>query len=100
MPTVHVFGAAGFAGAQLAALIDRHPGFDLGVITARGDAGKRLVDVAPEYRVTAVLEPPDPASVAPGDFAAVPYGGFRRSRRGSGGLGPRGSGCVAHRPLG
>lgn len=73
MPTVHVFGAAGFAGAQLAALIDRHPGFDLGVVTARGDAGRRLVDVAPEYRVTAVLEPPDPASVAPGDFAAVAY---------------------------
>lgn len=70
---VHVFGAAGFAGAQLAALIDRHPGFELGVITARGDAGRRLVDVAPEYRVTRVLEPPDAASVAPGDFAAVCY---------------------------
>lgn len=73
MPTVHVFGAAGFAGAQLAALIDRHPGFDLGVITARGDAGRRLVDVSPEYRVTRVLEVPDVASVAPGDFAAVCY---------------------------
>jgi N-acetyl-gamma-glutamyl-phosphate reductase len=72
-PTVHVFGAAGFAGAQLAALIDRHPGFDLGVITARGDAGRRLVDVAPEYRVERVLEPPDPGSVAAGDFAAVCY---------------------------
>jgi len=73
LPTVHVFGAAGFAGAQLASLIDRHPGFDLGVITARGDAGRRLVDVAPEYRVTRVLEPPDAGSVAPGDFAAVCY---------------------------
>jgi N-acetyl-gamma-glutamyl-phosphate reductase len=70
---VHVFGAAGFAGAQLAALVDRHPGFDLGVITARGDAGRRLVDVAPEYRVTRVLEPPDVASVARGDFVAVCY---------------------------
>ena len=25
MTRVHVFGAAGFAGAQLAALLDRHP---------------------------------------------------------------------------
>lgn len=71
--TVHVFGAAGFAGAQLAALIDRHPGLALGIITARGDAGRRLVDVAPEYRVSQVLEQPDPASVAAGDFAAVCY---------------------------
>ena len=73
MPTVHVFGAAGFAGAQLAELVHRHPVFELGAITARGDAGRRLVDVAPEYRVTRVLEPPDPASVAAGDFAAVCY---------------------------
>lgn len=71
--TVHVFGAAGFAGAQLAALIDRHPGFELGVITARGDAGRRLVDVAPEYRVTRVLDAPDVASVAAGDLVAVAY---------------------------
>ncbi len=71
--TVHVFGAAGFAGAQLAALIDRHPAFELGVITARGDAGRRLVDVAPEYRVTKVLEAPDVASVAAGDLVAVAY---------------------------
>lgn len=71
--TVHVFGAAGFAGAQLAALVDRHPTFQLGVITARGDAGRRLVDVAPEYRVTRELQPPDLASVAAGDLVAVAY---------------------------
>lgn len=71
--TVHVFGAAGFAGAQLAALIDRHPALELGVITARGDAGRRLVDVAPEYRVTRRLEEPDVAAVATGDLVAVAY---------------------------
>lgn len=71
--TVHVFGAAGFAGAQLAALIDRHPGFELGQITARADAGRRLVDVAPEHRVDRLLSPPDPAAVGPGDLAAVCY---------------------------
>jgi N-acetyl-gamma-glutamyl-phosphate reductase len=73
VPTVHVFGAAGFAGAQLTAYIDDHPSFDLGVITARGDAGRRLVDVAPQYRVERVLEAPDVASTAKGDFAAVAY---------------------------
>jgi N-acetyl-gamma-glutamyl-phosphate reductase len=72
-PVVHVFGAAGFAGAQLAALIDRHPQLELGVVTARADAGRRLVDVAPEHRVEAVLSAPDPAAVAPGDLAAVCY---------------------------
>jgi N-acetyl-gamma-glutamyl-phosphate reductase len=73
MSTVHVFGAAGFAGAQLAALVDRHPSLELGAITARGDAGKRLVDVAPEYRVERRLEPPDLEMVEPGDLVAVCY---------------------------
>jgi N-acetyl-gamma-glutamyl-phosphate reductase len=71
--TVHVFGAAGFAGAQLAELIDRHPHFELGAITARGDAGRRLVEVAPQYRVERRLEEPDVALAAAGDYAAVAY---------------------------
>ena len=70
---VHVFGAAGFAGAQLAELLDAHPGLELGLITARGDAGKRLVEVAPEYRVERRLEEPDTGSVAAGDLVAVCY---------------------------
>jgi N-acetyl-gamma-glutamyl-phosphate reductase len=73
MTTVHVFGAAGFAGAQLAALVDAHPALELGAITARGDAGRRLVEVAPEYRVQRRLEPPDIELVEPGDLAAVCY---------------------------
>jgi N-acetyl-gamma-glutamyl-phosphate reductase len=70
---VHVFGAAGFAGAQLAELVDRHPALELGAITARGDAGRRLVDVAPQYRVERRLEPPDVEAVDAGDLAAVCY---------------------------
>jgi N-acetyl-gamma-glutamyl-phosphate reductase len=70
---VHVFGAAGFAGAQLAALVDRHPSLELGAITARGDAGRRLVEVAPEHRVERRLEPPDIEAVDAGDLAAVCY---------------------------
>lgn len=73
MSTVHVIGAAGFAGAQLAALLDAHPHFTLGQVTARSDVGRRIVDVAPEYRVDAVLQQFDIAGVAQGDFAAVCY---------------------------
>ncbi len=73
MTRVHVIGAAGFAGAQLAALVDEHPSFELGQITARGDAGKRLVDVAPQYRVEAKLEQYQPEGIVAGDFAAVAY---------------------------
>jgi N-acetyl-gamma-glutamyl-phosphate reductase len=73
MTRVHVFGAAGFAGAQLAALLDRHPSLELGTITARGDAGRRLVEVAPEHRVERRLELPDVEAVDPGDMAAVCY---------------------------
>ncbi|MGD9694206.1 MAG: N-acetyl-gamma-glutamyl-phosphate reductase [Thermoleophilia bacterium] len=72
-PRCHVFGAAGFAGAQLAALIDAHPAFELGAITARADAGRRLVEVAPEYRVEARLVAPDIELTEAGDFAAVAY---------------------------
>ena len=71
--TVHVLGAAGFAGAQLAALVDSHPHFVLGTVTARSDAGRRLVDIYPEYRVSAVLSELDVEAIAPGDFAAVCY---------------------------
>lgn len=73
MSTVHVIGAAGFSGAQLAALVHEHPFFSLGQVTARADAGRRIVDVAPEYRVDAVLHEFDPDGVAEGDFAAVCY---------------------------
>ena len=73
MSVVHVIGAAGFAGAQLAALVADHPWFELGQITARSDAGARLVDVAPEYRVDRQLQPLDLDAMAPGEFAAVCY---------------------------
>jgi N-acetyl-gamma-glutamyl-phosphate reductase len=73
MSRVHVLGAAGFAGAQLAALLDVHPALELGQITARGDAGRMLVEVAPEYRVRRTLEPYDPERIDAGDMAAVCY---------------------------
>jgi N-acetyl-gamma-glutamyl-phosphate reductase len=55
-PRVSVFGAAGYAGALSARLIERHPTFSLTVVTARGDAGRRLDDIYPHHRVGMVLQ--------------------------------------------
>jgi N-acetyl-gamma-glutamyl-phosphate reductase len=71
--TIHVIGAAGFAGAQLAALVNDHPYFELGQITSRTEAGKYLVDVTPEYRVGRQLTELDLGAIASDDFAAVCY---------------------------
>lgn len=73
MSTVHVIGAAGFAGAQTAALLEAHPFFELGILTARSDAGRPLSEVHPEYRVDTILRELDLADVNEGDFAAVAY---------------------------
>jgi len=70
---VHVIGAAGFAGAQLAALVERHPAFELGQVTARADAGRSLDALYPEYRVHRTLTAYEPEDVARGDLAAVAY---------------------------
>jgi N-acetyl-gamma-glutamyl-phosphate reductase len=70
---VHVLGAAGFAGAETAATLERHPGLELGMISARSDVGRRLVDVAPEHRVERVLEDFDPEAVEAGDLVCVCY---------------------------
>jgi N-acetyl-gamma-glutamyl-phosphate reductase len=57
VPSVSVFGAAGFAGAIAARLLWRHPEFELRALTARGDdVGRRLQDVYPQHRVPLVLE--------------------------------------------
>jgi N-acetyl-gamma-glutamyl-phosphate reductase len=53
---VAVFGAGGYAGALCARLIDRHPAFELGPVTARSDVGRSLDDVYPHHRVARVLE--------------------------------------------
>ena len=55
-PRVLIAGASGFAGAIAARLVQEHPVFQLGPITARAEAGQRLVDLYPQHRVEAVLE--------------------------------------------
>ena len=58
MASVAVLGAAGYAGAIAAALLHRHPGFELTHVTARSDAGARLDEVHPRSRVPLTLEAP------------------------------------------
>ncbi|HSO97711.1 MAG TPA: N-acetyl-gamma-glutamyl-phosphate reductase [Solirubrobacteraceae bacterium] len=71
MPSVAVFGAAGFAGAVAARLLYRHPEFDLRAITARADAGRPLGELYPQHRVPLVLEELDLDRQADGLEAAI-----------------------------
>jgi N-acetyl-gamma-glutamyl-phosphate reductase len=72
-PSVAVFGAAGYAGALSARLIDRHPFFELRTVTARSDVGRRLDDLYPHHRVSLVLEELDLDRHAEVDAAIVAY---------------------------
>jgi N-acetyl-gamma-glutamyl-phosphate reductase len=74
IPSVAVFGAAGYAGALSARLLHRHPAFELTAITARSDVGRRLDDLYPHHRVPLVLAPLDLDRHADGlDAAIVAY---------------------------
>ena len=50
-PRLIVAGATGFAGALVAHLLWRHPGFELAAVTGRSDTGRQLEDLYPRYRV-------------------------------------------------
>jgi len=71
--TVAVLGAAGYAGAVAAALLHRHPHFELAFVTARSDAGVPLAAVHPRTRVPLVLEEYDADRHADVDAAVVAY---------------------------
>lgn len=73
MPSVAVLGASGFAGALAAQLLWRHPSFDLEAVTSRSDAGRRLDDLYPRYRVPLELEELDLDRHAQVDGAVVAY---------------------------
>jgi N-acetyl-gamma-glutamyl-phosphate reductase len=70
---VAVLGAAGYAGALTARLIDRHPAFTLAAVTARSDVGRRLDDIYPHHRVPLVLEEFDLDRHGDVDAAVVAY---------------------------
>src|SRR4029077_12071837 len=68
-----VFGAAGYTGALAARLLHTHPGFELRTITARTDAGQRLEELYPHYRVPLALEELDLDRHGDVDAAVVAY---------------------------
>ena len=72
-PTVAVIGAAGYAGAIVAALLHRHPELELAHVTARSEAGRRLDEVHPRSRVPLELVEFDPERHADVDAAVVCY---------------------------
>ncbi len=72
-PRVAVLGASGYAGAVAAALLHRHPGFELAHVTARAEAGQRLDQLHPRSRVPLVLEAPDPVTHGSVDACVVGY---------------------------
>ncbi len=72
-PTVAVFGAAGYAGALAARLLQNHPHFALRWVTARSDVGRRLDEVYPHHRVPMVLEEADIERHGDVDAAVVAY---------------------------
>ncbi len=73
MPRVSVFGASGYAGALAAALLQRHPHFELSAITSRSDVGRRLDDLYPRHRVPLVMEELDLDRHGDVDAAIVAY---------------------------
>jgi N-acetyl-gamma-glutamyl-phosphate reductase len=71
---VAVCGAAGFAGALCAAIVQRHPELELTLLTARSDADKRHDELYPRYRVPLDMREFDADAVAEAaDAALVAY---------------------------
>jgi N-acetyl-gamma-glutamyl-phosphate reductase len=70
---VVVVGATGYTGALAAHLLWRHPHFELRAISARAEAGRRLDDLYPRYRVPLELEELDVDRYAQADAAVVAY---------------------------
>jgi N-acetyl-gamma-glutamyl-phosphate reductase len=69
-----VLGAAGFAGALTAAIVERHPQLELTMVTARSDEGRRLDHIYPRHRVRRELEAYHADAVAErADVAFVAY---------------------------
>src|SRR4051794_572111 len=74
---VAVLGAAGFAGALAAAIVERHPRLELTLVTARSDEGRRLDHLYPRHRVRRELEAYHADAVAEradAAFVAYPHG--------------------------
>lgn len=70
---VLVAGASGLAGALAAEIVWRHPQLELVIVTSRSDAGTRLCDLHPRYRVPLELTGLDLSRASQCDAAIVAY---------------------------
>jgi N-acetyl-gamma-glutamyl-phosphate reductase len=70
---VLVAGASGFTGALAAQIVWNHPRLELVAATSRSDAGKRLDELYPRYRVPLELSELDLDEVEEVDAAIVAY---------------------------
>jgi N-acetyl-gamma-glutamyl-phosphate reductase len=70
---VIVAGASGFAGALAAQLVWDHPRLELAAVTSRSDAGRRLDQLYPRYRVSLPLIELDLEELEEIDAAIVAY---------------------------
>jgi N-acetyl-gamma-glutamyl-phosphate reductase len=70
---VIVAGASGFAGALAAQLVWDHPRLELAAVTSRTDAGRRLDELYPRYRVSLPLIELDLEEIEEIDAAIVAY---------------------------
>jgi N-acetyl-gamma-glutamyl-phosphate reductase len=70
---VIVAGASGFAGALAAQIVWEHPRLELAAVTSRTDAGKRLDQLYPRYRVSLMLTELDLEGLEEIDAAIVAY---------------------------
>ena len=68
-----VAGASGFTGALAAQIVWRHPRLELVEVTSRSDAGRRLDDLYPRYRVPLELTELDLDGLEGIDAAIVAY---------------------------
>ena len=68
-----VAGASGFTGALAAQIVWRHPRLELVELTSRSDAGRRLDDLYPRYRVPLELTELDLDRLEGIDAAIVAY---------------------------
>ncbi|QFQ31653.2 N-acetyl-gamma-glutamyl-phosphate reductase [Janibacter melonis] len=76
--TAAVAGASGYAGAEILRLLLAHPEVEIGAVTAAGNAGSRLGDIAPHLSPLAdrVLAPTEVEQLVGHDvvFLALPHG--------------------------
>lgn len=70
---VLVAGASGFTGALAAQIVWNHPKLELVAATSRSDAGKRLNEIYPRYRVPIELTELDLENLPEVDAAIVAY---------------------------